>query len=68
MKGGILELKSWCTCGADLSVRANPPEVAEIAHQAFRLAHDGEGHGPCNAQTARNARRRSDRARRRAAR
>jgi len=36
------------------------PESAEVAIRAFAEVHNGQGHGPCDAKTARKARLRAE--------
>ena len=58
---GSLRIASWCLCGASFIGSSTPPDAVEDVHEAWRSQHVGEGHGPCSAQKARNARRRLER-------
>ncbi len=54
---GWARIRAYCTCGARLDAMSEPPDAAEFAHRTFTDLHTGDGHKPCNAATARRARR-----------
>lgn len=57
-----VRIHAWCICGATFKASSSPPVTAEQLHYWWLSGHSGEGHAPCDAQTARNARRRQERA------
>jgi len=49
------KISMYCRCGAKLSV-SGPPHVVAESKRLFWNAHDGKGHGPCDAQFCRTSR------------
>ncbi len=60
---GSLRIRAHCLCGGGFDGSSTPPAAVEKVYELFWQVHAGEGHGPCDARTARNARRRKDKAR-----
>lgn len=58
---GSLKIDGYCTCGSACHVSSNPPQHARDIYAAFRDAHQGEGHAPCDSRTAADARRKQQR-------
>lgn len=59
LRTGWAHIRAYCICGSKLDARSEPPDAAEFAHEAWRSIHSGEGHGPCDAVTARRARKKA---------
>lgn len=51
-------LRAYCKCGGAIHLTTNPAtENVTFVMETFADAHAGVGHGPCDAKTARKARR-----------
>lgn len=53
----------YCTCGDAMTGEVDPPDKVAELEAIFDTVHSGEGHARTDARTARNARRRAERAR-----
>ena len=47
----------YCVCGDAMQINTNSIDELIYCLEAFADTHHEEGHGPCDAQTARKARR-----------
>jgi hypothetical protein len=54
-------IRAYCTCGDKADISINPPEQEHEVYQLWLSLHQGEGHLPCDAETARKARHRNER-------
>lgn len=61
MDDGPTLLRQYCLCGASMTGRAAPANLAGALLDAWNNLHGGAGHGAATAAQASNARRRAER-------
>ena len=54
---GSMRVMIYCVCGDAMQINTNSIDELIYCLEAFADTHHEEGHGPCDAQTARKARR-----------
>lgn len=56
-----MTVRGYCKCGAAIHTTSNNPDTISYVMETFAEDHHGEGHGACDAKTARKARKKMER-------